>query len=73
MLLGNVTTNIYVSTHYVIQLHHTYNDVIIIRLLGATNVIMHETIRIMNMCHCVPDRPGDSRIHCGKVLRQAND
>ena len=22
-----------------------------LRLLGATNVLMHETIRIMNMCH----------------------
>ena len=26
-------------------------DAIIIRLLGATNVLMHEAIRIMNMCH----------------------
>ena len=27
-------------------------DAIMLRLLGATNVLMHETIRIANICHC---------------------
>ena len=32
-----------------------------LRLLGATNVLMHEKIRIMNMCHWIDTlrkRPG---------------
>ena len=36
-------------------------------------LVLPSRLQALYHVNCVPDRPGDGRIHCGRVLRQASD